>query len=135
MKSVLIMGALATALALPGCVVDHGPPDVVVVGDGVLDVDWTIGDAKSARDCANEGADSIDVVVTTAAGDVVGDFNAYCEDFVISIELAPGTYYGNATLLDAGGHARTTPVDLGRFVIYGDDELDVPIDFPFDSFY
>jgi hypothetical protein len=135
MKSTMLVGALATALALPGCVVDHGPPDVAVVGDGVLDVDWSIDDAKDSRDCAGEGADSIDVVVTTAAGDVVGDFHAYCEAFVMSIELAPGTYYGDATLLDAGGHARTTPVDLGRFVIYGDDELSVPIDFPLDSFY
>ena len=135
MKSAMILGALATALALSGCAADNGPPDVAVVGDGVLDVDWTIGDAKDSRDCSNEGADSIDVVVTTASGDVVGDFNAYCEAFATSIELAPGTYFGDATLLDAGGHARTTPVDLGRFVIYGDDELSVPIDFPLDSFY
>jgi len=135
MKSAMLMGALATALALPGCVVDNGPPDVAVVGDGQLDVDWTIGDAKDSRDCLNEGADGIDVVVTTATGNIVGDFNANCEAFVLSIELAPGTYYGDATLLDAGGHARTTPVDLGRFVIYGDDQLNVPIDFPLDSFY
>lgn len=134
LKVVSTLGALAAAMALSGCAADNGP-DVVVVGDGVLDVDWTIGDATDPRDCGSQGADSIDVVVTTEAGDVVGDFAADCRDFAISIELAPGSYYGDATLLDVNGAARTTPVDLGRFVIYGDDELEVPIDFPFDSFY
>ncbi len=135
MKSAMMVGALAAAAVLSGCGSDSGPPAVAVAGDGVVDVDWTIDDAKDARECSNEGADSIDVVITTSAGDVVGDFNAYCEAFVVSVELAPGTYFGNATLLDANGNARTTPVDLGRFVIYGDDELDIPIDFPLDSFY
>ncbi|HTQ04285.1 MAG TPA: hypothetical protein VMI54_10530 [Polyangiaceae bacterium] len=135
MKGLTVVGALAAACALSGCGGDNGPPDVAVVGDGVLDVDWTIGDSKDPGACSANAADSIDVVVTTASGDVVGDFNAHCEDFVISIELAPGTYTGDATLLDPGGQPRTTPVELGSFDIQGDDELDIPIDFPLDSFY
>jgi hypothetical protein len=126
----------ALALASLGCSVDAGPdPGATVVGDGALLVDWTIGDAKDPRDCSNQSADSIDVVVTTAAGDEAGDFNAYCNSFAIDIELAPGSYLGEASLLDANGRARTTPVDLGHFVVYGDDELSMPIDFPLDSFY
>jgi hypothetical protein len=134
MKSHFFAAALLGFAGLSGCGT-ASTSTVTVVGDGVLVVDWTIDDAKDSRDCASMGADSIDVVVSTAAGDVVGDFNAYCEAFEISIQLAPGNYYGDATLLDTAGRARTTPVDLGRFSIYGDDTLHVPIDFPLDSFY
>jgi len=135
MKSALFSAGFVALMALAGCVVDEGPSRVAVVGDGALVVDWTIESARDSRDCAAMGADNIDVVVSTAAGDVVGDFSGYCEDFAIDIQLAPGSYYGSATLLDAAGRPRTTSVDLGNFRILGDDELHVPIDFPLDSFF
>lgn len=135
MKSRIFATAFVALTTLGGCGSAGTSGGVVVVGDGVAVVDWTLESAKDPNDCAATGADSIDVVVSTAAGDIVGDFNAPCEAFDISIQLAPGSYYGNATLLDAAGRARTTAVDLGRFSIYGDDELHIPIDFPFDSFF
>lgn len=136
MKSrIFAAAALSASMALAGCSSSPEPGTVVVVGDGVLVVDWTIDDVKDSRDCASMGADSVDVVVSTAAGDVVGDFSAYCEAFAIDIQLAPGSYYGTATLLDAAGRPRTTSVDLGDFHILGDDELHVPVDFPLDSFF
>lgn len=135
MKALTLTAACIALTALSGCGSDNGRQGVVVVGDGVLVVDWTIEGASDPRDCASEGADSVDVVVSTAAGDPVGEFNGYCEDFNLSAQLAPGDYYGNATMLDAAGRPRTTSVDLGRFSIYGDDELHVPIDFPLDSFF
>jgi hypothetical protein len=135
MKLASLTAACVALTALSGCASDDGRRGAVVVGDGVLVVDWTIEGVNDARDCASEGADSIDVVLSTAAGDAVGDFNGYCEDFDLSVQLAPGDYYGNATLLDAAGRPRTTSVDLGRFSIFGDDELHVPIDFPLDSFF
>src|SRR3954466_4474990 len=135
MKAPILTAGVVGVTGLAGCVVDEGPSRVVVVGDGALVVDWTIEGAKDSRDCAAMGADSIDVVVSTAAGDVVGDFGGYCEDFAVDIQLAPGSYYGSATLLDAAGRPRTTSVDLGNFRILGDDELHVPIAFPLDSFF
>ncbi len=127
------VGLCGTLLA-SGCGSDPAPP-VVVAGDGLLTVDWTIDRAKDPYACRDEAADSIDVYVSTPGGTPVGDFNEYCESFAMSISLAPGTYFADATLLDAGGAEITTPVDLGRFTLYGDDELVVPIDFPYDSFY
>ena len=135
MKSRIFTAGFVALAALAGCAVDQGPSRVVVAGDGALVVDWTIEGAKDSRDCAAMGADSIDVIVSTAAGDVVGDFSGYCEDFAVDVQLAPGSYYGSATLLDAASRPRTTSVDLGAFRILGDDELHVPIDFPLDSFF
>jgi hypothetical protein len=128
-----ILALFTAAMLLAGC--GSGRADAVVVGDGTVVVDWTIEGAKDARDCKSEGADSADILISTAAGVTVGDFGGYCEDFAVSVDLAPGDYYGNATLLDAAGRPRTTAVDLGRFSIFGDDELHIPIDFPFDSFF
>jgi hypothetical protein len=135
MNSRILTAAFVALTALSACSTSAGPSTVVVVGDGVLVTDWTIEGAKDSRDCAAMGADTIDVVVSTAAGDVVGDFSAYCEAFAINIQLAPGPYYGSATLLDVSGRPRTTSVDLGDFNILGDDELHVPVDFPLDSFF
>lgn len=135
MHARILAASFLALTALSGCGPSAGPGTVVVVGDGALVTDWTIEGAKDSRDCAAMGADSIDVVVSTAAGDVVGDFSAYCEAFAIDIQLAPGSYYGSATLLDAASRPRTTSVDLGDFRILGDDELHVPIDFPLDSFF
>jgi hypothetical protein len=135
MHSRILTTAFLALSALSGCSTSSDPGTVVVVGDGVLVTDWTIEGAKDSRDCASMGADSIDVVVSTAAGDTVGDFTAYCEAFAVDVQLAPGHYYGSATLLDAASRPRTTSVDLGDFQILGDDELHVPIDFPLDSFF
>ena len=134
MKSRFFLAVVGALAALPACTTSAGT-DVVVAGDGTLTVDWTIGDAKDPRDCRDEAADSIDIVVTDPGGGVVGEFNDVCEAFATSISLAPGSYSGDATLLSTGGNPRTTAVDLGPFTIYGNDELVVPIDFPLDSFF
>jgi hypothetical protein len=118
-----------------GCASEPEPTPVVVAGDGLLTVDWSIDDAKDPRLCGDEAADSIDVIVTTAGGAIVGEFSEYCEAFALSIRLPSGSYDADASLLDANGAQRTSSVSLGGFSLFGGDELVVPIDFPYDSFY
>lgn len=129
-----IFALVLSSLALPACVVDDSGPPVVVVGDGLFTLRWTIEETTDPGACDYWQVDSIDVLVTRPNGRVVGDFLDDCAAFETSIELAPGTYYADATLLDNGA-AATTTVDLGRFVIYGDDELIVDAEFPADSFF
>jgi hypothetical protein len=123
--------ALLAALGLFGCAVeaDSNPPPRRV-STGVLVVDWSISGIQDPAICRQSDADVISVVI-----DGGGEFEDVCESFRTSIELAPGSYNGDAVMLDTSGDARTTAVDLGPFDIYGDDELVVPIDFPSDSFY
>jgi hypothetical protein len=135
MNSHGLLACCALALLASACVVDDSGPDVIVVGDGLVTVDFTIDGATDARDCALSGADSIDVVITTSDGLVAGESRDACGAFTTSVDVAPGSYYGDATLLDRSGRAVTTTVDLGHFFVHRDTEVIVDADFPADSFY
>lgn len=134
LRTGLIVASLAGLT--PGCVVssDPGPP-VVIADNGLLTVDWTIDGYADPDECDQSSALGISVLVTTWTGALIGDYFAYCDEFVISIELSPGSYYAEATLLDARDRPRTTTVSLGNFEIFGNDELFLAIDFPASSFY
>jgi len=130
-----ILGMVALA-ALPGCFVESSEPETVIVsGDGLLTVTWTLDGTSDPAECAFQGADAIDVVVQTSSGTVVAEVTEDCEAAVTSVSLPPGTYYADAVLLNRAGRAVTTPADLGRFTLYGDDELIIDADFPTDAFY
>lgn len=124
------------ALGLPSCVIDTDDDlRSEFVGPGVLVVDWTIQGSKDPNLCLDLGAPTISVVVSTDDGFFVGDFRQACGLFETSIALDPDSYVADAALLDAAENERTTNVEIDRFSIFGDDELLIPIDFPFDSFY
>jgi hypothetical protein len=139
MKRTFGLLAVVSSCLLGGCAVSAEagpvPEPVEVVGDGLLTVDWSVDGVADPDECDQSGAENLSVLVTTASGATVGEFVEYCDEFVMSIELAPGSYYADAVLLDSHDRERTTAVDLGYFEIYGDDELSVSIDFPASSFY
>lgn len=129
--------AAIAALSLSSCVIEDDD-DVFASafpGPGVLVVDWTIQGAKDPNLCFELGADTISILIETSSGAFVGDFRQSCGVFETSIALEPGSYIADAALLDAAGVERTTSVEIDRFSIFGDDELLIPIDFPFDSFF
>lgn len=134
MKTLLL--AALTLTALPSCIVESDrDPSSVFFGSGFAVVDWTIAGIKDPNLCFETGADQISVIVSTRDGFFVGEFQQACEFFATSIELSPGSYIADATMLDARGFEVTTTVELQAFSIFGDDELVLPIDFPFDSFF
>lgn len=127
----LALAALASALVCSGCVVhDDGPPP-----NGTLVVDWTISGTTNDAECSQYGADSIQVTVDDDNGVDIGTFEQSCEAFAESISLEPGGYTASAVLVDSNGKPLTTAVPINRFTIDGDDEFDIPIDFPADSFF
>ena len=135
MKSALL-GALC--LGLSGCVAEattDSRPIVVGSESGFLVVDWSISGVQDPAACRQSDAEVINIAVETSDGFFIGEFEDACEAFQTSIALAPDAYVADAVLLDSFGDARTTPVDIGFFEIFDDDELVVPVDFPSDSFY
>lgn len=102
---------------------------------GALVLDWSIDGFKDPNLCDLSDADTLDVTVAWADGQFAGEFQQSCRAFAMSIDLEPGSYRAEAVLLDFAGHERTTVVPIGSFDIYGNDELDIPIDFPAASFY
>jgi hypothetical protein len=135
MKSALLA---ALCLGLSGCVAEattDSRPVVVDSATGFLVVDWSISGEQDPSLCRQSDADVINVAIETADGFFIGEFEDACEAFATSIALSADGYFADAVLLDPAGYERTTPVDLGYFEIFGDDELVVPIDFPSDSFF
>ena len=130
MKTLTFMVA-ASLLACSACVVhDDGPRE----DNGTLIVDWTIDGTTDSSKCSQSESDSIEVTVTDLNGDVIGTFDQDCDAFAESISLEPDDYRASAVLVDSNGQPRTTSVPIDRFSIYSDGSLDIPIDFPADSF-
>ena len=137
MKPTLYACALIAGCLACGCAVSTEPDrrSVVVADDGLLTLDWSVDGTTDPDECDQSDAESIDVLITTDRGTSMGNFVQYCDEFVMSIELPPGSYEGNAVLLDSRDQTRTTAVDLGYFEIFGNDELSISVDFPASSFY
>ncbi|HEV8547537.1 MAG TPA: hypothetical protein VGQ57_00895 [Polyangiaceae bacterium] len=123
------------AVSLAACTASTDSGAVVVNEDSVLTVDWTVDSTTDPVACADEGADSIDIVVETPGGAPVVEVSDVCEAGQSRIRLAPGDYAGDAVLQDSAGHTITTAVDLGPIRLFGGDDLVVDVDFPRDSFF
>jgi len=128
---------MALALSLSGCFItteDDGEP-IYTSYDGIVIIDWTIDGSKDASLCDFSDTTEISIQIETTSGALVGEYVQRCEAFATRIDLPPGSYVGDAILVDSSGAQRTTAVEFGVFSVYGDDELLLPVDFPMDSFY
>ena len=131
---------LATAAS---CVIsaDREPDRVAVASPtypaatGTLILRWTIDGVEDPYACSQSATDSIRISVYGADGVTVGTFSQDCGAFATSIVLEPGDYTATAVLLDPRSVPRTTSVDVRPFSILGNDQLNVPVDFPADSFF
>ena len=133
------LAALSVTLAASatGCFIvaedDTAPPPPYVSGS--LIVDWSIDGRKDPGECRQGAVESISIVVETAYGTFVGEYEQACEAFATSIELEPGDYVADVVLLDPTGSERTTRIRVRPFQIYSYDTAVLPVDFPASSFY
>jgi hypothetical protein len=135
MRLVYLFASSCVALALSACTVNtSSDPPVIVAGDGVLVIDWTINGSTDPNQCNQASASRLEIIVDPGVGQA-STFSQDCDAFATSITLEPGNYSASAVLVDANGTARTTQVDIDPFTIRGDDELHTPIDFPASSFF
>jgi hypothetical protein len=117
--------------AFPACVVSTSGP-APSQSNGTLLLRWTIQGQSDPNQCNATASASIQINVTGPSG---GVFSQVCNAFSTSISLARGDYRASAALVDASGRPRTTYVDIHPFTIYGNDTVDIPIDFPANSFH
>jgi hypothetical protein len=124
-----------SAFALSGCFVSSpSSTSGYTPSDGTLILDWSIDGTKDPNQCVQAQVDAIDITVF-ATGDHVGTaYTQHCETFATSIILTSGDYSADVVLVTAHGSPRTTTLAVHPFVILGNDELTIPIDFPADSF-
>jgi hypothetical protein len=116
-------------------VVEEDPARVApVLGPSSLVVDWTIDDTKDPFECQQGDVSDIEIVLTDTATGVSETYLEACESFATEIELAPGDYDGEASLVTPLGEYRTTAVGLGLIATFEDEQSEVFVNFPADSF-
>lgn len=131
-----ILLSIGLSTAVSSCLVDAGGggSGPVAVESGSLILDWTINDSKDPDQCDQAETSTLDLIVSRADGTSAGEFQQSCRAFATTIDLAPGSYSADATLLDSAGDACTTSVHVHSFEILGNDQLTIPIDFSASSF-
>ena len=134
---IALLALAGVCSTLTGCIFVADDPAPAPRSDytGALVVDWTVDGSTNPDQCDQGDAVWLRLSVFTSSGRPVGEFSDDCAAFSTSVELDPGSYYAEALLEDADGHARTTVVQIDDFTIVGRDSLSVPIDFPAGSFY
>jgi hypothetical protein len=128
--SLVALGAVASA-----CTTTVSAEPIPVATSGALVVDWSINGTKDPNACFQSASATLEVQIFTDFGAAAGTFEQACTAFATTISLSPGRYTANALLLDGVGNPRTTAVPINPFTIVGNDQLDIPIDFPASSFF
>lgn len=124
-------GALASALLAAGCVVSTDDA-IPVVTTGRLTLRWTINGTVDPFQCRQAVAPTLRIRIFSG---FASDYVQSCEAFATTIDLNPGDYSGSVYLEDGSGQPRTTSIELAPFRIIGGTNLDIPVDFPADSFF
>lgn len=129
---------LAIAISLSGCFVQASgdpPPPPPPPSAGDLTLRWTVDATIDSNVCIMGQASMIDIVLSPTDGQPSGEYQAACSDFATNVsELRSGEYVGTARLIDPGGQARTTTLQLNPFVITSGSRLVIDVDFPANSF-
>ena len=126
---------IGVAAATPAC--GDSEPDRVVVVDpptGTLTVEYTIQGETVPSHCAFYGASDVELVVYDDLGYIVADRYAPCESYLVSVELYPGLYGADVTLVDPFNNAVSVTAPLDGLDVVRDTELVVLVDFPPGSF-
>jgi len=140
MKKLLgILACAALPVALGGCAVEAGgtvgPGPGPAPTSGALTVRWSIDGSFDPNLCDVYTAPTMDVRVLSQNDGRLYEQTADCHSFSTTVSLPVGDYTANATLLDPGGHARTTTVNLSPFTVSSGGDVVQDADFPRSSFF
>jgi hypothetical protein len=107
---------------------DEAPPAV-----GTLTLQWTISGRREALDCGGLGVERLQLSMrSSTAGEDQSE--AQCDAFQLSIDLAPGSYAGDATLVDRFDRPITLAVPVDQVDVVAGREVVKSIDFPVAAF-
>ena len=127
-----ILPVLALTLPATGCFV-HTTDDTPVAATGTLSVAWTVEGSTAPPLCDAHNAVDIAIDVYDDRGDRVTTQKTPCDAFVANIQLDPGPYSLDITLVDENDKSVTTTLTIDTEV-QSDTEVDVDVDFPHSSF-
>jgi hypothetical protein len=120
--------ALVLLLPSGAVVADDAPPAV-----GSLTVQWTLNGRREPIDCNGLGAERIDLTLNSPLLDE-DQWDAPCDAFEFSIDLPPGSYAGEAVLVDRLDRPVTLAVPVEQIDIVAGRNLVKNVDFPVAGF-
>jgi hypothetical protein len=128
----------ALALLLP-CIWSGAPPGANAAEEpplaaGSLTLSWTLSGRREPLDCGGLGIDRFQLTLTAAGGADAEPWDAPCDAFQISIDLAPGTYTGEAVMVDRLDRPVTLNVAVEQLDIVAGRDVAKAVDFPMASF-
>lgn len=141
LRNIVCAATLALAAGAAGCSVQAGAsagpgpgPGEPVVTQGTLSIAWTVNGSVDPAECDYYGADALQIDLYDADDMLLATDTPYCDAFIEDIDLDPGDYTVDLTLVDTLDHPVSTTLSLtGR--IHEDTETDLDIDFPDSSFF
>lgn len=118
------------ALAAPAIAeADELPPAV-----GSLTLQWTLSGRREPLDCGGLGIDRFQVSLTAATGGDAELWEAPCDAFQLSIDLPPGSYTGEAVMVDRLDRAVTLNVPVDQVDVVAGRDVVKAVDFPMAAF-
>jgi hypothetical protein len=127
--------AVALALGGQGCAGTEDEVDVVFPENtGIINVRWSIDGRTSATDCAAQGAVFFEIVVFNELGGFASRDYAPCADFARAVQLPEGTWSTEFTLVDQSALPVTERQRFDDLRVVEDEEIDVDVNFPLESF-
>lgn len=108
---------------------DELPPAV-----GSLTLQWTLSGRREPLDCGGLGIDRFQVALTGASGGDAEPWEAPCDAFQVSIDLPPGTYTGEAVMVDRLDRPVTLNVPVEQVDVVAGRDVVKAIDFPMAAF-
>lgn len=121
-------GAEPSAAATP---TDEAPSAV-----GTLTLQWSLSGRRDPIDCGGLGVERFVVSLRSSSSSPADEeqFEGPCDAFQISIDLSPGSYAGDALLVDRFARPVTLSVPLDSVEIVAGRDVVKSIDFPVAAF-
>jgi hypothetical protein len=109
------------------------PADEAPSAVGTLTLQWTISGRHDATDCGGLGVERLQLSVKSSAAEE-DQSEGPCDAFQLSVDLSPGSYGGDAVLVDRFDRPVTLSVPLDQLDIMAGREVIKSIDFPVGAF-
>jgi len=134
--ALLRFSALAAACAfgsVVACVRADEPSDQEGESDGELTVRWSLEGTKDPARCEQLGAAAVDLGIYDASHELDSRLVQPCVTFEVTVELAPGEYSAEATLVDEDGSAISATLTIEDLEVGADEATETSIDFSADA--
>lgn len=132
--SAVLAGCALAVASLSGCFITTdtgpGPSPSPSLPTGSLTVTWTVAGSHSPPACAQFGAYDLEIIILDRFRRPITTTHAPCTDFSATVDLPPGDYTAEVTLVDSSSRDVSTSLPLRDIEVKPSSDLTIDVDFP-----